>query len=636
MPSPSLADWVARLDALGHDPKPTTTGYQSRCPAHEDREPSLSLSAGTKQAVVAKCHAGCDFHAIRAAMNWPANGLKLRSPSRITKPKPPPEPVRLPHGPGVTVTAYRLAEGTPVLAIVRKQNGDRKRITQWTPAGGGLWIPKAMPAPRPLLGLPDVLGARKVLVVEGEKCATAARKAWPEMCVTTWCGGTQAWELTDWEPLATKTVTLLADADDTGRKAMRAIAERLEALHCTVRLALPEGDTGEDVADWLERDGVAAAAERIKALLPQPEAPPQDEMIRNEHYEILGLVGDFVAIRIAAGRILQRTRESMMQVNTLLAIAPDPTWWAEMCHGTMGAGHARIKGAQIVNSADKLGQIDMTSIYGRGAARLPDGEIVWHLGDRLLRDGRELPLNGQEQVWLAEPPVRLTDSAGDREILAARDAVMDYRWNTDDDGRRFLGWLVCALVGGALDWRPHLLLTAPAGQGKSWLLKKVIEPLYGPLLLRIADGTEASVARATQASSLPLVVDEAEPSSGWVMKLMTLLRVAAGGEGKRLRSDLGSSSGVTFQNPRFSALLSATSVPVMSAADSTRISLCNLGHAVSDWGAVSRGIETAMAQGGRIRSRLIRDTPAIVGKAKAITDRLIVERAGSSKRQHLI
>ena len=307
-----------------------------------------------------------------------------------------------------------------------------------------------------------------------------------------------------------------------------------------------------------------------------------------------------------------------------------------MCHGTMGAGHARIKGAQIVNSADGLGQIDMTSIYGRGAARLPDGEIVWHLGDRLLRDGAELPLNGQEQVWLAEPPVRLTDSAGDREILAARDAVMDYRWHTDDDGRRFLGWLVCALVGGALDWRPHLLLTAPAGQGKSWLLKKVIEPLYGPLLLRIADGTEASVARATQASSLPLVVDEAEPSSGWVMKLMTLLRVAAGGEGKRLRSDLGSSSGVTFQNPRFSALLSATSVPVMSAADSTRISLCNLGHAVSDWGAVSRGIETAMAQGGRIRSRLIRDTPAIVGKAKAITDRLIVERAGSSNRQPLI
>ena len=326
MPAPTLADWVARLDALGHDPKPTTTGYQSRCPAHDDREPSLSLSAGTKQAVVAKCHAGCDFHAIRAAMNWPANGLAQRTPkpSRIVKPKPPPEPVRLPHGPGVTVTAYRDAEGTPVLAIVRKQNGDRKRITQWTPAGGGLWLPKALPAPRPLLGLPDVLAARRVLVVEGEKCALAARKAWPGRCVTTWCGGTAAWELTDWEPLATKTVTLLADADETGRKAMRAIAERLEgpALH---RAARAPGGRHRRGRGRLARPGwfVTGAAED-QALLPQVEAPPPDEMIRNEHYEILGLVGDFVAIRIAAGRILQRTRESMMQVNTLLASRRTP------------------------------------------------------------------------------------------------------------------------------------------------------------------------------------------------------------------------------------------------------------------------------------------------------------------------
>ena len=51
-----------------------------------------------------------------------------------------------------------------------------------------------------------------------------------------------------------------------------------------------------------------------------------------------------------------------------------------------------------------------------------------------------------------------------------------------DDGRRFLGWMTAAIVGGALEWRPHLLLTAPSTQGKTWMLKNVLEKLMGPLL----------------------------------------------------------------------------------------------------------------------------------------------------------
>ena len=54
---------------------------------------------------------------------------------------------------------------------------------------------------------------------------------------------------------------------------------------------------------------------------------------------------------------------------------------------------------------------------------------------------------------------------------------MRYRWATPEDGRRFLGWIVAAVVGGALEWRPHLMLTAPERQctGKTWLMTDVIE-----------------------------------------------------------------------------------------------------------------------------------------------------------------
>src|SRR3954469_23140965 len=38
------------------------------CPAHPDRQASLSVSAGTEQPVVLHCHAGCTVEAILAAM----------------------------------------------------------------------------------------------------------------------------------------------------------------------------------------------------------------------------------------------------------------------------------------------------------------------------------------------------------------------------------------------------------------------------------------------------------------------------------------------------------------------------------------------------------------------------------------
>ena len=67
---------------------------------------------------------------------------------------------------------------------------------------------------------------------------------------------------------------LLADADDPGREAMSCIAERLASMGCAVRVHLPSGDDGRDIADWLEYDGVEAARERIEteATVWEPDA----------------------------------------------------------------------------------------------------------------------------------------------------------------------------------------------------------------------------------------------------------------------------------------------------------------------------------------------------------------------------
>ena len=49
------------------------TGWTAKCPAHDDRAPSLSISEGADGRTLLKCHAGCATSDILKAM-----GLQMR------------------------------------------------------------------------------------------------------------------------------------------------------------------------------------------------------------------------------------------------------------------------------------------------------------------------------------------------------------------------------------------------------------------------------------------------------------------------------------------------------------------------------------------------------------------------------
>ena len=144
----------------------------------------------------------------------------------------------------------------------------------------------------------------------------------------------------------------------------------------------------------------------------------------------------------------------------------------------------------------------------------------------------------------------------------------------------------------------------------------------GPLVRRIADATPAALARLTAHGSLPISIDEAEPSNTWVMDLFALMRIASGAEGLRIRADGGSSDGVQVQAPRFSAMLSATATPRLGMADASRLTHVKLGLEVDDWPGVSSAIKAAMEHADNVRSSIIRDAAKIADRASAITAEL--------------
>ena len=72
------------------------SGWSARCPAHDDRTPSLSLCDTGEGKVLVRCHAGCDQHEVIAHLKafglWSQNGLRLpkyAASGRVNRPMEP-------------------------------------------------------------------------------------------------------------------------------------------------------------------------------------------------------------------------------------------------------------------------------------------------------------------------------------------------------------------------------------------------------------------------------------------------------------------------------------------------------------------------------------------------------------------
>lgn len=199
------------------------------------------------------------------------------------------------HGRPAGRWAYTDATGALCFFHDRYEpKGERKQfspVTLWRfPDGRLAWQFKAAPAPRLLLGLPD-LAAKPgpAVIVEGEKARDAALLLFPENPVLTWQGGCQAVAKADWSPLAGRGCRLWPDADPPGEKAMGDVAAALaavdagkvavfnlanfarRAIDADGLAALADGEPlgqGDDAADLVARGWTAA---HLALLLNEPE-----------------------------------------------------------------------------------------------------------------------------------------------------------------------------------------------------------------------------------------------------------------------------------------------------------------------------------------------------------------------------
>lgn len=222
------------LVAAGCDPRWRGDRLEARCPAHDDRNPSLSVSPGTRQPAVFHCHAGCEPDLIVKVLglDWGAVCEPRKTHGRLGEP----------------VAEYRYTDEAG-RALFRVLRFDPKAFRQQAADGAGGWRSKLGDARRVLYGLPAVLAAvedgQDVWLVEGERDAERLRA---EGVVAT-CNpmGAGSWRPTYTETLAGAHVNVIADRDPEGYRHARHVADQLAGAGCTVTVL--EAATGKDASD---------------------------------------------------------------------------------------------------------------------------------------------------------------------------------------------------------------------------------------------------------------------------------------------------------------------------------------------------------------------------------------------------
>lgn len=219
------------LDRLGKT-KRAAGGWIAQCPAHHDRNPSLSIGEGTDGRVLLNCHAGCTVPAIVAALGITEADLfppKDTSQQLVE----------------TAVYKYQSETGEHLYDVIRFHP---KTFRQRRP--NGEWGLKD--TRRVVYRLPQVRAAIErgdtIYIVEGEKDVHAIEKAGATATCNPMGAGKWADDYTRQIDGAAQ-VVIVADNDEPGLAHANTIAQSLERASIPNRIMLPAA--GKDAADHL-------------------------------------------------------------------------------------------------------------------------------------------------------------------------------------------------------------------------------------------------------------------------------------------------------------------------------------------------------------------------------------------------
>ena len=249
----NAAQFVERLKGA----KKTASGWQAKCPAHEDGRASLSIADGAK-GIILHCHAGCQLNDICRAVGIKPTDLFHQSNGHKLKPEI------------VATYDYVDEHSRPLFQVCRFYPKDfRQRQPDGTWSIKGV---RRVPFRLPQLTEASLEG-RPIYIVEGEKDVLALEKA--GFVATCNCGGAGKWLQEYNQHFKGAQVVIVADKDKAGREHAGDIEAHLHGIAISVKvIEVPDvnGKPCKDVADFFAAGGLASELDEIAN---QPETKPK-------------------------------------------------------------------------------------------------------------------------------------------------------------------------------------------------------------------------------------------------------------------------------------------------------------------------------------------------------------------------
>lgn len=290
-----VATAVELLRADGRTVVKQGTGWVAQCPAHDDRNPSLSVGRGKDGRVLLHCHAGCSPRDILDGIGLDPQAMFMDyDPSRVSsgniihvrawnrrqespRPPKPTRRVKTHHW------DYLWPDGRPAARVVRydvvdKETGEivGKTFTQHKIDDDGTVLPNLDGMDMPLYHAPEIAAAIKadlpvIAICEGEKDADTATSL--GLVATTCAQGAGSWRPHHTATLAgASNVTIIADNDAPGTEHAMRVREQLVDAGISVRIVRPK--QGKDLTDHV------AAGFGLTDLAPYDEQAAEDDRVR--------------------------------------------------------------------------------------------------------------------------------------------------------------------------------------------------------------------------------------------------------------------------------------------------------------------------------------------------------------------
>ena len=225
--------------------------WSARCPAHDDKRQSLSISQGKDGRVLLRCHAGCSVESICANL-----GISVKDLFGENQPKERPQ----------VVATYTYPTGA------QKLRYSDKRFSWRHPDGKGGWEYNRKGVPHSLYVAGELSGV--VYVAEGEKDADSLHKLGYDAVSGEDGAGPGKWRPEYTEQLKGLFVVIFQDNDQVGKDYARETASALAEVCPEVRVldlsrVWPEIPEHGDVSDLIAHFGSEKAVEMITALIDQ-------------------------------------------------------------------------------------------------------------------------------------------------------------------------------------------------------------------------------------------------------------------------------------------------------------------------------------------------------------------------------